>query len=195
MEETDKLEIIEDCIRGWNNTINLVSRGDLPHMRARHIDDSAAAARVIPHGASVIDIGSGAGLPGLVLAALRPDISVTSIESDSRKCIVQQDIIRRASLSNARVMNGRAESLAESESLKAQADCATVRALGKIALCLEYAAPLLKPGGRLILFKSHASVDAELAAARAKGWNFDCKIEKIHKTTLVILENMSYTDS
>jgi len=124
----------------------------------------------------VADLGSGAGFPGLVLAAARPEMQVDLVESAARKCAVIDRLIRASAIENARSVRARAE---EWGALPAQAgggaggyDVVTARALGSLALLEEYAAPLLRDGGVLVAWKGErdpAEDEAGAAAAAALG--------------------------
>ena len=124
----------------------------------------------------VADLGSGAGFPGLVLAAARPEMQVDLVESAARKCAVIDRLIRASAIENARSVRARAE---EWGALPAQAgggaggyDVVTARALGSLALLEEYAAPLLRDGGVLVAWKGErdpAEEEAGAAAAAALG--------------------------
>jgi 16S rRNA (guanine527-N7)-methyltransferase len=137
-----------------------------------HVADSLTGLRIpdLANAAAIADVGSGAGFPGLVLAAALPAGRVDLIESVARKC----DFIRRAAtaggIGNARVVNERAETWAEAappEGGREAYDAVTVRAVGRLSTLAELAAPLLREGGVLVAWKGRRSTEeeAELAAA------------------------------
>lgn len=98
----------------------------------------------------VADIGAGAGVPGLVLAAARPAMQVTEVESVGRKCAFMTELIDGMGLLNARVACGRVEEWAEG---RGACDAVTARAVAPLAVLVEYAAPLLAEGGVLVAWK------------------------------------------
>lgn len=105
-----KFDAYENLLRKWSKTINLVAPSTLSEIRRRHIIDSLQLSKYFPENAStLLDIGSGAGFPGLVLAMVSPDISVSMIESDERKCSFLRTVSRETStpviIHNARVEN------------------------------------------------------------------------------------------
>ncbi|MGE4313643.1 MAG: 16S rRNA (guanine(527)-N(7))-methyltransferase RsmG [Pseudobdellovibrionaceae bacterium] len=111
-ETEEKLLAYEALLKKWQSSINLVSLSTLPYLRERHIDDSLQLVEHLPFGAKTLcDFGSGAGFPALVLAMSCPDISVTMIESDQRKCAFLKTVSRETSLANATIFNSRIESL------------------------------------------------------------------------------------
>ncbi len=126
----------------------------------RHILNSAVLAPHIAEGARVADIGTGGGMPGLVLAILRPDAQFLLIEPMERRCAWLQEQQDRLGLSNVEVKRGRAEEYHGAF----EVDQVTARAVTALRTLIPLAAPLLRDGGELLLLKG-ASVDAEIAAA------------------------------
>jgi 16S rRNA G527 N7-methylase RsmG len=102
-----KYRLYESLLAEWNLKINLVSRGTLPDIRRRHIDDSARLAEFIPRGKTVIDMGAGAGFPSAVLAILGFD--VIAIESIRKKCRFLETLRRELDLPNLTIINDRVE--------------------------------------------------------------------------------------
>ncbi|MCW2967122.1 MAG: rRNA ((527)-N(7))-methyltransferase RsmG [Solirubrobacteraceae bacterium] len=98
----------------------------------------------------VADLGAGAGIPGLVLAAARPALRVTEVESAARKCAFLERAIEAMGLQNADVACDRAESWAQG---RGACDAVTVRAVAPLPVLVEYAAPLLRAGGALVAWK------------------------------------------
>jgi 16S rRNA (guanine527-N7)-methyltransferase len=152
-----------DLLARWNRTINLIGRADMPHAAARHLADALQLQPLIPQGtARGIDLGSGAGFPGLVLAAAT-GLPFDLIEADQRKAA----FLREA----ARVLGAPVQVHAtriEAVDL-APAPLVTARALAPLPRLLELAAPLLAAGGTA-LFPKGAGVAAELTAA-ARRWH------------------------
>lgn len=134
----------------------------------RHVADSLEGLAVEPlaRARSIIDIGSGAGFPGLVLAAALPHSRVDLLESSGRKCEVIERLAQRALLNNARVIQVRAEEWGASAGREAY-DAASARAVAAQAVVLEYAAPLLRVGGTLVSWKGARDEREERDAAAA----------------------------
>lgn len=118
----------------------------------------------------IADVGSGPGLPGLVLAAALPDARVDLIESVGRKCEFARRAIERTGIERARVVCERAESwaaLAPSEGGREAYDAVTARAVGRLATLAELASPLLREGGALVAWKGRRDADEESELERA----------------------------
>ena len=114
----------------------------------------------------IADLGAGAGFPGLALAVALPQAEVELIESARRKCEVIDRLAAAAGLRNARAVNARVEEWALGEGREAY-DVATARALAPLAVLVEYAAPLLRPGGALVAWKGARDAGEEAAGEGA----------------------------
>jgi 16S rRNA (guanine527-N7)-methyltransferase len=129
-----------------------------------HIADSLTGLGIpaVRNAHSVVDIGAGAGFPGLPLAVALPSTRVDLIESARRKCGVIQRLAAAAALENARPLAVRAETWAANEGRGAY-DIATARAVAPLAVLVEYAAPLLRPGGTFVAWKGARDSSEETA--------------------------------
>jgi 16S rRNA (guanine527-N7)-methyltransferase len=131
-----------------------------------HLADSLVALELdeVRAAASLADLGSGAGVPGLPLSIALPGVDVALVESAARKCVFLERAIARCGVANARAVHARAESWPEGiESF----DVVTARALAPLEVVAEYAAPLLVVGGTLVAWRGERDPAAEAAAARA----------------------------
>jgi 16S rRNA (guanine527-N7)-methyltransferase len=131
-----------------------------------HVADSLVALdfEAVREAATIADLGSGAGFPGLALAVARNDCEVRLLESQGRKCAYLEDAVDQADIQNARVVCARAEDWAAGASGN---DVVTARAVGPQPVVLEYAAPLLRHGGTLVDWRGARAAAEERAAARA----------------------------
>lgn len=161
--QLERLQILVDLLCRWQRHLNLVSTASLTDVWRRHILDSAQLITLLGQPPpSIIDIGSGAGFPGLVLAILS-DAAVTLVESDQRKAVFLREAARLTG-TTVTVANRRAETLAG----VFHAGVITARALAPLPTLLRWAQPLLQPHGRCLLLKGR-SLAEELTAA-AKTW-------------------------
>jgi 16S rRNA (guanine527-N7)-methyltransferase len=143
----------------WNARINLTAIRDEGGILSRHFVESIACARSLPAGiATLLDFGSGAGFPGIPIALCRPEIAVTLAESQGKKAAFLQEAVRVLGISS-NVYLGRAETLGT------QFDCVTLRAVDRMELAVQAAAPLVRPGGWLALMTTGPELASIQAAA------------------------------
>lgn len=153
------LRLFAEHLAQWGEELGLVGPRELDRLWTRHILNSALVAHKIGTG-TLIDIGSGAGFPGLVIAAIRPDVQCTLIEPLGRRAHWLREEADRLGLSNVEVRNERAEEAAG----HVIADFVTARAVSALKTLVPLAAPLLKQGGQLVLMKGQ-KVEEEVRAA------------------------------
>ncbi|MBK8197961.1 MAG: 16S rRNA (guanine(527)-N(7))-methyltransferase RsmG [Acidobacteria bacterium] len=163
-ETLAKLDIIVATLDEWRTKSNLIGPKEWPQIWTRHVGDSVQLLDRIPDTARVVDLGSGAGFPGLIIAAARPAGYVTMIESVGKKCAFLRAAIEAAGLP-AEVFQGRVESAPPIE-----ADFVTARAFAPLPKLLDYAAPWLCKGATGV-FPKGERWNEELTAARQR-WNF-----------------------
>ncbi len=165
---TDKLIDYLQLIQAWRRRAGLTAVAD-PLLAARvHIADSLLALRGdLALGAALIDVGSGAGLPGIPLVIVRPDLRVTLLEAAGRKAGFLEMAARELALP-VRVLAGRAEELAHDPVAREQYDAVVARAVAPLAILLELTLPFARLGGRLILLKGPAARRELQGAQRAR---------------------------
>lgn len=165
-----RLEALVATLDRWQATTNLVAPNTLPHVWTRHVADSAQLVALAPSAPRVwVDIGSGGGFPGLVVAAmLHGTTSVHLVESNAKKVAFLREAARAMGLA-VLIHSERAEAILGS-SIRS-ADVVSARALAPLADLVRLAAPLLKTGA-IGLFPKGATVAAELTAAR-KSWHIE----------------------
>jgi 16S rRNA (guanine527-N7)-methyltransferase len=160
--QAHSLALYADAILRASPRMNLVSRRSLGDLEGHLVDAAALLAFADPGDGQVADLGSGAGLPGLVVAILRPRARVTVVDSRRSKVVFLKDVVRRLRLPNVEVVHARIENLAG----RVAYPLAVARALGESSVILPGCLRLLAPGGRLVLFKGPRWVD-EAADVRA----------------------------
>jgi 16S rRNA (guanine527-N7)-methyltransferase len=141
----------------------LIGPREVPRLWDRHLLNSAAIAALVPAGARVVDVGSGAGLPGIPLALVRPDLTITLLEPLARRVTFLDECVDRLGLSTVTVVRGRAEEGPVRRSLGG-ADVVTARAVAPLEKLAGWCLPLLRPGGLLLAMKGSTAAE-ELAAA------------------------------
>ena len=163
----DPLERYLDELYSWNDRVNLTS---VPRAAAweRHIVDSLSLLPVVPPapGAAVVDVGSGAGLPGIPIALTRPDIAMTLIDADARKAGFLTHVAGLLGLTNVTVRAVRAEQAGRDPGCRDRFDVAVSRATAPPAALCELALPLVRTGGHLAALVTDARIAlAECGAA------------------------------
>src|SRR5262245_34655782 len=143
-----------DTLLLWNRKVALVSQRDPRQIVSKHIADSLFAAGRCAGAAAIIDLGSGAGFPGLPIAIARPTARVCVVEARGKKASFLEEACRTASIRNARVCHTRIEALAADPAYRARYALATARALSSVARFLELARPFLAPGGQAIAMRA-----------------------------------------
>ena len=185
-ETMERLEILAALLKKWNKGINLVSKSTISDLWTRHILDSAQIAYAAPHNVRHwVDIGSGGGFPGLVIAILAAETGypqkLTMIESDQRKCAFLRTVLREAGVT-ANVIPQRIE-----EAPRQHAQVMSARALADLTTLLSFSERHLRTDGHAVLLKGE-SWRKEVAEAR-KTWSFTQEvIQSTTKPNAVILK-------
>ncbi len=155
-------------LKEWNEKMNLTAICDDDGIAVKHFLDSILPLfhLDIKEGARVADIGTGAGFPGIPLKILRPDLSVTLVDSLNKRITFLEEVCARLNLSNVTCIHGRAEELGRDNRYREQFDVVTSRAVAKLRVLGEYCLPLVKPGGIFLSLKAE-DMEEELSDARA----------------------------
>ena len=169
-ETTEKLHLLESELRRWQAIKNLVGPATLDRIWDRHIADSLQLLHLAPEARTWLDLGSGAGFPGLVLAiaGAGSGLQVHLVESNSRKCAFLRHIARLTG-SAATVHEARLEAVIPG--FVGKADVVSARALASLVQLLDWTAPVLK-AGTIGLFPKGRDAEIELTEARKK-WTFE----------------------
>lgn len=181
IEEYAALLAREGVLRG------LIGPREVDRLWDRHLVNCALLAPLLPHDAAVADLGSGAGLPGLVVAIARPDVRVTLIEPMARRTAFLTDAVRELGLESVEVVRGRAEDWSRAERF----DVVTARALAPLPQLLRWALPLVRPSGAVLAMKGASAAteveDAapELTLARASAEVLQPAVPGASATTVV----------
>ncbi len=162
----------------WNTRLNLTGPADFKTLVDRHLADSLCvlAACDLPRGATVADVGSGAGFPGVPVAIVRRDLVVTLIEATRKKAAFLEHVCEVLALRNVVVHCERAERLAHQPAFRAAFDVVVSRAAAPLPVAVELCLPLCRVGGLTIHLKG-PTVDAELSAAEGHIQRLGGKVE------------------
>ncbi|MCH2037010.1 MAG: 16S rRNA (guanine(527)-N(7))-methyltransferase RsmG [Rickettsiales bacterium] len=183
-ETLDKIDHYVSALLKWNQRINLVGRSTERDIWNRHIKDSIQLNQYLPKGPSeIIDLGTGAGLPGMVLAILRNDLNVTLVESNTKKTSFLNYIQQQLSLKNVTILNQRIEDI----SLPNKCYVITSRALASLNDLLNYSVAFSQKN-TLCIFPKGSKLELEMTEAK-ENWFFDVIIEKseVEQNSYIVL--------
>jgi 16S rRNA (guanine527-N7)-methyltransferase len=159
----DQAHAFAELLAGQGVVRGLLGPREVPRIWDRHLLNCAVVSEVVRRDAQLVDIGSGAGLPGIVLAIIRSDLHVTLLEPLLRRTVFLTECVEELKLDNVEVVRGRAEELAGTRHF----DVATARAVAPLDRLLAWAMPLLSVGGELLAMKGERAAE-ELAGAASQ---------------------------
>lgn len=164
----ERFELLEQRLLRWNTHVNLTAITEEDEIAVKHFTDSLTVlgAAQIPEGARVIDVGCGAGFPGLPMLIARPDLDVTFLDSVGKKLGFIKDVLNVTGLLG-QTLHARAEDVSRDPQYREQFDLAVSRAVAPLNILAEYAMPLVRPGGTFIAMKG-AQDEAELGSNAVK---------------------------
>lgn len=182
-KQLEQFFMYKDLLITWNEKMNLTAIKDEDEIITKHFIDSLTIANKIGKEDKVIDIGTGAGFPGIPLKIFKEDISVTLLDSLNKRISFLQEVINKLELKDICAIHGRAEEIARNEKYREKYDVATSRAVAPIHTLLEYMLPYVKVGGKCICMKGpnleEENKDLENCLSILGG-----KIEKIEEIVL-----------
>ncbi|MBS4913181.1 MAG: 16S rRNA (guanine(527)-N(7))-methyltransferase RsmG [Veillonella sp.] len=182
---TDYYELLIET----NKHLNLTAITDPHEVAVKHMVDSLTAlSPVFTEGASLLDLGTGAGFPGIPLAIWRPDLKITLFDSLQKRLTFLQGVIETLGLKNVATLHGRAEDMAHTEAHREAYDIVTSRAVARLPILLEWSLPYVKVGGYLVALKG-AIYDEEVKSSDFALQTLGGKIEDIKMATLPTLDD------
>ena len=162
----------------WNDKVNLTAIKDEKEFIIKHFIDSLSISKYIKDSLKIIDIGTGAGFPGIPLKLNNKGLKITLIDSVNKKLNVIKEISNQMNLDNIEIIHTRAEDLAIKKEYREKYDIATTRAVSNLSTTLEYMLPFLKVGGRAICMKGPNYIE-ELEDSKKAISILGGKLEKI----------------
>ena len=184
-KQVKAFEVFEAELMSWNEKFNLTAIRDVEGIRIKHFLDSLTCLQVMKplHNERIIDVGTGAGFPGIPLKIINPGLKLTLVESVGKKAGFCRHMVETLNLENVDVLSLRAEEVGRLPNHRAQYDWALARAVASLPILSEYLVPLLKVGGQMLAQKgesAHAEAQASENALKLLG----AQLQKIDKITL-----------
>ena len=186
-----KLSLLNDfknIVIEKNKVMNLTAITDDKDFIIKHIIDSLTLLPYIPYGCEVIDVGTGAGFPGIVLKIMRDDIILSLLDSRKKRVDFLTEVVHKLNLTDIRLINARSEEWAKKN--HERFDICTARAVAELSKLVQYTLPLIKKGGTLLAMKGPC-VQIELEKAKPVIKKYGGEVKKIIK--LEIAEGIKRT--
>ena len=182
-EQIEKFYNYMNLLIEWNKKINLTAIVEPKDIILKHFIDSLTIVKYIKEGETIIDVGTGAGFPGIPLKIAREDLKITLADSLNKRINFLNEVINKLDLKNIATIHTRAEELGKNKKYREKFDIATSRAVANMSTLSEYLIPFIKVKGRCICMKS-SDIDTELENAKKAINILGCKIESKDKFDL-----------
>ena len=167
----------------WNKKINLTAITEPDEIILKHFVDSLTISKYIPDGTRVVDVGTGAGFPGIPLKIYRQDIEITLLDSLQKRINFLDEVIRELNLEKIETIHSRVEDFGKDKKYREKFDIATSRAVANLATLSEYLLSLVKVGGKVISMKG-SLIEEELENSKNAIKILGGKIEKVDEFDL-----------
>ena len=164
-EKLKKLEQFYNLVIQKNQVMNLTNITDEKEFATKNILDSVLPINMIPLGATVVDVGAGAGFPSIPLKILRPDLNITMVDSLNKRILFLKEVCNALKLNNIYAIHNRAEDFAKTN--RESYDICVARAVARLNVLCEYCLPLVKVGGKMIAYKSMKAEEEIIEAQNA----------------------------
>jgi 16S rRNA (guanine527-N7)-methyltransferase len=198
-KQISDIELFEHELLEWNKVMNLTSIKDPQEIVTKHFIDSYSILKYvnIPQNSSFIDVGTGAGFPGVPIKIVRNDIDMTFLDSTRKKLNFIDNVMNKLECSNWQIVHSRAEDAGNAEALREIYDFVSARAVAELRVLVEYCLPLVKIGGVFIAMKG---ADTEISGAKKainllggeieNIYNFILPYTELNRTIIVIRKQM-----
>lgn len=179
--KTKQLNLYGNLLLEWNEKINLTAITEPQAVLYKHFYDCILFLKhnKIPQNATLVDVGTGAGFPGMVLKIVRPDLKVTLLDSLNKRLVFLNDVIAQLGLTGIETVHLRAEEAGRSKLHREKYDIATARAVASLPVLLEYCVPLVKVGGQFVAMKGPSAEEEAKDSQNAQ------KVLEIGKPTII----------
>ena len=201
-EQLEKFYLYMNILLEWNEKINLTAITNEEEIILKHFVDSLTINKYIEEGKSIIDVGTGAGFPGIPIKILREDLKVTLLDSLNKRINFLNEVIEKLDLKNIKCIHGRAEEFGKNKNYREKYDFATSRAVANMSTLSEYLIPFVKVGGKVLAMKGDKA-EEELEEAKKAIKLLGGKVENIDnfylpdsdiKRNIIIIKKIEKTE-
>ena len=172
-----------DLLIEWNEKINLTAITNRKDIIVKHFIDSLTIQRYLGNAVNIIDVGTGAGFPGIPIKIINPNLKVVLVDSLNKRINFLQDVIKKLNLDNIEVIHARAEDLGQNKKYREAFDIVTSRAVANMSVLSEYLLPLARVNGKCICMKG-SDIEEELENSKYAINLLGGKIEQVDKFEL-----------
>ena len=201
-EQLEKFYLYMNILLEWNEKINLTAITNEEEIILKHFVDSLTINKYIEEGKSIIDVGTGAGFPGIPIKILREDLKVTLLDSLNKRINFLNEVIEKLDLKKIECIHGRAEEFGKNKNYREKYDFATSRAVANMSTLSEYLIPFVKVGGKVLAMKGDKA-EEELEEAKKAIKLLGGKVENIDnfylpdsdiKRNIIIIKKIEKTE-
>ena len=164
-KQLEQFALYYEMLIDWNSRMNLTAITEPEDVAKKHFRDSLQGMPYIPEGAGCIDVGTGAGFPGIPLLICRPDIRMTLLDSLNKRLLFLEEVTERLGLADrVKIVHARAEDGGRDKALREHFDICLTRAVASLPVLLELTVPFVKNGGSSVCYKGDAEEEIRLSA-------------------------------
>jgi len=199
----EKFAVYMELLREWNEKINLTAITDEEGILVKHFFDSCSISEFVDNNSKTIDVGTGAGFPGLPLKIVNDTLNLTLVDSLNKRIKFLNEVKNKLGLKNVETVHGRAEDVGIDNKYREKYDFAVSRAVAELRILVEYLLPLVKVGGKVIAMKG-PNIDEEVENAKKAVKLLGGEIERIesfrlgntdNERTVIIIKKIKNTES
>lgn len=201
MFHVKQFEKYQQLLLDWNEKINLTAITEENDIITKHFIDSLTCLKYIKNNDKIIDVGTGAGFPGIPIKIVSRETKLTLLDSLNKRIVYLDDVVNNLKLENVETIHGRAEELGQNDKYREKYDIVTARAVANLKVLSEYCLPFVKVGGKFVCMKGSEYKD-EVEEAKAHIGNLGGKITEIEeiilpetdiKHTIIVIEKINLT--
>lgn len=185
-DQINKFIKYKELLKEWNNKINLTAITEDRQILIKHFIDSLEVVKYINKNSTVIDVGTGAGFPGIVIAIyFKGNIKITLMDALNKRIDFLEEVIKELNLLNIEIVHARAEEFGQKEQYRERYDYAVSRAVAPLNILLELDIPFIKVGGKCLLLKG-TKLNEEIQESNKALENLNSKITNIYKYNYIL---------